>query len=945
MKIEIKKWKKRGAYCLFWVWHLIYIILAIAAFLPYVAFPMFQDAWKGIIPWHYTMYTVVLIILPFISTGLGLVVFRKNFSCLLKFFYGFEMPLLFLIILRLLTLRDDSIGAFWILANVSIALGTWFVFTWLLNKNTQVKETDTAVPLPDNPIAMAASTALAMTGLYFGTIFLIFMLPAAGALLRESSDLITSITWNDIFSIDMLEMLVNPLLYLGGIFVLFTATLWFALPIVMVWLYLGQFIQRLRHSKRAGTIGTVFFIVLAVVGVNLTGFMVCSQQHQQQIFTLLDDKSAKPEHEAELSARAGEIRKGLLNAYLAPYRYVSAQGLSRSIAESYHHVFNFNQETARIPQTIFNTLLQPFIYDGKNWNDRAKAKKHYELFFDTPIQKAERETILAAVKHTWQLDGNEAGLLNTVSRYVHLNRQMIEINEHKGVATVSVTQMLENMTYELQEVIIHFSLPEDTVVTGLWLSDDANNLHKFPSVVAPKGASQAVYKAEVKQRVDPALLEKTGPRQYRLRVYPVPAKSRSLGQAEPLLVQFEYQALVKGDGSLALPRLLEKRNIYWDKKTKRSINGVVIGDTETPTWLPKEIGAFGIAPQGSQLLFIQGNKHIRAVSRYHTKEKIEMNKPVALLVDGSYSMRGKESYLTDMLTKTDAKGVAFDWYFCRNNCVQLQQYTDLKQQIFFGNTQIRDQINAFMQTGTQSNYSAVIVLTDQGSYELTQESDTDSIDIRVPVWLVHLKGELPYAYDDEVLDLLYRTKGGVTENITEALLRLSPSNITRVAGVDPEAKVLRITDDLIWLEKDKNHVVLKKNKDIHNSALTKIAAAISINNLMATMDTTKMENLDNIHAIAREHGIVSHYSSMLALVNDRQKEALHKAVKEEDRYEREIEIGEQETTLPTDPFSVPSVPEPEEWALLIIAGLLLIFSILRRKRWAPNVGNMQDLVL
>ncbi|MCK5924766.1 MAG: PEP-CTERM sorting domain-containing protein, partial [Methylococcales bacterium] len=75
-----------------------------------------------------------------------------------------------------------------------------------------------------------------------------------------------------------------------------------------------------------------------------------------------------------------------------------------------------------------------------------------------------------------------------------------------------------------------------------------------------------------------------------------------------------------------------------------------------------------------------------------------------------------------------------------------------------------------------------------------------------------------------------------------------------------------------------------------------------------------------------QNSIVTHYSSMLVLVNDRQKEALKKAEAGGDRFEREVEQGK----APINPFAIPSVPEPEEWALMIIAGILLLLAYRKR---------------
>jgi hypothetical protein len=71
---------------------------------------------------------------------------------------------------------------------------------------------------------------------------------------------------------------------------------------------------------------------------------------------------------------------------------------------------------------------------------------------------------------------------------------------------------------------------------------------------------------------------------------------------------------------------------------------------------------------------------------------------------------------------------------------------------------------------------------------------------------------------------------------------------------------------------------------------------------------------------------------MLVLVNDRQKEALKKAEEGKDRFDREVETGKQTATAPSDPFAVPAVPEPEEWALIIIALMFLTYTLSRRRQ-------------
>lgn len=59
------------------------------------------------------------------------------------------------------------------------------------------------------------------------------------------------------------------------------------------------------------------------------------------------------------------------------------------------------------------------------------------------------------------------------------------------------------------------------VLTGVWLGNSPDPNARFPFQVAPRGAAQAVYRNETRVIRDPALLEQIGPRQYRLRIFPI----------------------------------------------------------------------------------------------------------------------------------------------------------------------------------------------------------------------------------------------------------------------------------------------------------------------------------------------------------------------------------------------------------------------------------------
>ena len=101
-----------------------------------------------------------------------------------------------------------------------------------------------------------------------------------------------------------------------------------------------------------------------------------------------------------------------------------------------------------------------------------------------------------------------------------------------------------------------------------------------------------------------------------------------------------------------------------------------------------------------------------------------------------------------------------------------------------------------------------------------------------------------------------------------------------------------------------------------------------------TVDMSQLENLDGVHAIAKRTQIVTPYSSMLVLVNDRQRELLRQAEAAADRFDREVEDGQDELTDPSNPLNSVSVPEPG--FIVGIGAISISLMVLKRK---PSTGR------
>ncbi|HEY9887097.1 MAG TPA: hypothetical protein V6D02_01775, partial [Candidatus Obscuribacterales bacterium] len=110
-----------------------------------------------------------------------------------------------------------------------------------------------------------------------------------------------------------------------------------------------------------------------------------------------------------------------------------------------------------------------------------------------------------------------------------------------------------------------------------------------------------------------------------------------------------------------------------------------------------------------------------------------------------------------------------------------------------------------------------------------------------------------------------------------------------------------------------------------------IAARQAIRWLSRQRDVTQVEELDRLHAIAKAAEIVTPYSSMLVLVNERQRAALAAAESNVDRFARTVENGEDVLTNPGSPLTA-SVPEPGMPFALLGVGVIFLWRMVRDRR-------------
>ncbi|NES68738.1 MAG: TIGR02921 family PEP-CTERM protein, partial [Okeania sp. SIO2D1] len=507
-------------YSIFWVWNVTFLGAVYFLILPIIGWSLIEDTFSGLIPSQFLITFIGIVAIPTIFTIIGGWRFRKQPLQLIRLFYGVEAPLFLLCLLRLFVLRELTQASTLILATIFISIIAFAleILHGYANRNKLVSW-----------LQMFAHTLMLLTGLYVGVLLLFYAVPVSVMLVREFFSfywlrgIISDLTY---FPRDVFLYLLSLFMWALYLFILaFTTTLFVFMPSALASLYVhsGQRILR-KFANQHGHQRT-FQGVIAVITAWMILFVSFQQQPQVVAFQMLDLPVRDESDRQELLANSDLIKDGLVNAYLSSYRYLGTAAQSNQIRIMYRSTLGLPESINQSLQNYFNHLISPFLYQGSS-KDKEKAEKLYSQFFDTPIQKGEQKTILQAIQSTANRDEVKAGLLNIGEQKVWLKEQEITVTEHGDWADIELYEIYENQTFEPQEILYYFTLPESAVITGIWLGDTDNLEKRFPFKVSPRGAAQKVYTSQVRRKrpVDPALLEKVGPRQYRLRAFPVPAK-------------------------------------------------------------------------------------------------------------------------------------------------------------------------------------------------------------------------------------------------------------------------------------------------------------------------------------------------------------------------------------------------------------------------------------
>ena len=936
------------AYTLFWTWNIIFLAFVAFGFGPTVLPEVWPAVQAGIIPSYFVLYGIILISIPVLTVVLGLTWLRKKPYHLLALGYGLEGPLMAILAVRFFALGVVNPAVALVLTIATIALIT---FLWHLLDNSIERYADWR-----GYLHVIGLSCLIATGLYFGIWVLFYAVPLSNFMWEGLVDILSDLplffsqVWGELRYAwrDGIGFLL--FITLGAPLYLFTALLFVLMPLAVPIIYTRAWWRGTAGIGR--TPGLV--ITLILLSATFLGFQLTNRQPQAEAFALVKNGAATIEEAEALLRQEQAIRRGLLNSYLGRTRYLSSNGEVFHIRELYRDSFEAPVERAAALQSAYEAVAQPVLYRPVSppvdyedrWQQQAlnvesvEAAELYETFFDESINDGERDTVVRAARSTWNETQARAAWEAVDDREIHLEEQSITVTPHGDLAEIELYEVYRNQTANRQEVVYYFTLPESAAITGVWLGTGPEK--EFAYRVSPRGAAQQLYQEEVQRRVDPALVEQIGTRQYRLRVFPIEPNrlmwDRDTGrdrveEAPPLHMWLSFTVMADGEtGDYPLPRLSDHFNVYWDAQSTRLINGEPF---ESDLWLPENVaGAEGNSPQAYRLTYPDGSVVTAEPLTNAELPPLPEGLNLAVVLDRSRSMARSAEAVRDALTEIGTLDPDADLYLTASEIrgesptvTQLNRF-DQTDIIYYGGQNSAELLQQFDQLQSGQTYDAVLVLTDNSGFSLA-DGITEVPIPAAPVWMIHLQNTFPDGYDDHTLEAIQASGGGSAGSLDEALLRIAAGRqgysdivdryrwtVTRPGETPPPVEgVLEAapTDPFGPL------------------AARRVILAEMIAN-RAQIDDVAL--LDQLHAVAQENSIVTPYSSMIVLVNIRQQNRLDELEAQDDRFDREFEEkGETPTFTPP----VTGVPEPEEWLLIFLALGFLGWVWINNRRGEPLV--------
>jgi hypothetical protein len=569
----------------------------------------------------------------------------------------------------------------------------------------------------------------------------------------------------------------------------------------------------------------------------------------------------------DLIPKEDTLRQQIIDQQNNGSRYLFQKN-GQGLVDGYKQIYSIDTPVIQVAQAFFTMIAYPFVYQGD---------------YDPS------NTLETAFRYVFGLyPGNSKTVWNTsssVGLVLLTNRTTTVIPEEQGLlSTISVEEEYENTTYQLQEVVYEFSLPQGSVVTDLRLGPDL----EFIGQIAPRGAAERTYELQQQQRRDPALLEQTGPHQYRLRVFPIPEKG-----SRHLKVRYTYIAPATPEGYM-LPVVTRSTGVYQNGTTH------LTGRTPTTFLALKSSDRFiPLQPGNTQNLC--GN-----IVSTRSPLSIHSSNPITRLgscgTDADVISHIQNARIAIYLSVSAPKGTTdsaresmafFKHYppFLANNSIDLYKYNELMSTAVPVTAETIDGLLTVHRFGTNAGLSPITLPTKQ--YDIVfivtdkQPEPKDLLPFHAPTTVFFVMPGAPPAFSMRLTSQLLQRHGEVVESIIDGLRLYTLANDKQMQNITNEFiinRYLSISDvpplGAVNQPPLKAETPLTALNQMKNLAMLRRGIANYTYDLSPDLST-----LDRFNAFSTASHQVSPYSSYLALVNTLQQQQLAQQSGQSNRYQ------------------------------------------------------------
>jgi putative PEP-CTERM system integral membrane protein len=319
-----------ACHTIFWAWNALFLLVVYLGILPFAGIPLLDGMLTGEVPLAFALPLVGLWAIPVLCTIFAWRRLRSHPVLLMRLFYGVEAPLMVACTLRLFLLRELTPPS------------AFLLFLGVLAIAAVALELAVGYAAHRRELAwfqMASHTITLLIGGYVGAILLFYTVPLLCQLgygflqfewLRGFFSIIGGVI-GSLRSVPLDELIPTflsvvwfLLIFLAmAVFAAFSASLFLAMPYALVNMMVRSWGRIFRAFGRQHGWGYGSLVTGSVVLACTVGLVVLSPQPQTQALAQLSTPPTSVAQRQALLDQSSQIRRGLLNAHLFPYRYLS----------------------------------------------------------------------------------------------------------------------------------------------------------------------------------------------------------------------------------------------------------------------------------------------------------------------------------------------------------------------------------------------------------------------------------------------------------------------------------------------------------------------------------------------------------------------------------------------------------------------------------------------